>query len=293
MIRSDAISQVAEALAKAQAEFPKLPKDKVAKIESRTGSSYSYRYADLATILEAIRPPLAKHGLAVVQPVGSEQGLVRVTTLILHSSGEFLGCEVAIAYQGDIKALGSAITYARRYALTSMLGLAADEDDDAAAAERGGASRERPAAKPPAAPANPARPAPQQAAAPEPEAGDPKNAEKKAPGEVVAMIRAMQEQGLKDADKDLMLAICSSVVGREVTSRKELGPEEAVKIRKIVLAVTAAGVAHEIRHFGDFWTAYIGGALKEGLSILEPADIPKLVADYAALRKAAEGRPAA
>lgn len=273
MIRSESITQIAEALAKAQAEFPKLPKDKVAKIDTKAGGQYSYRYADLASILEAIREPMAKHKLAIVQPVESGQGSVRVTTVILHGSGEYLGCEVTIAYQGDVKALGSAITYARRYGLTSMLGLAADEDDDATAAAKSQPAREsRKSAPAPRAPA-------QEAEQPAPEAEEGSQGGEKR-GEVVAVIRAQEEQGLREPDRDLALAVCSSIIGRDIHSRKELSFDEARHVLKVLRAVTAAGSRRKITHFADFWRAYIGGALKEGLSILEPNDIPKLIEDY-------------
>lgn len=281
MIHSESITQIAEALAKAQAEFPKLPKDKVAKIDTKAGGQYSYRYADLASILEAIREPMAKHKLAIVQPVESGQGSVKVTTVILHGSGEYLGCEVTIPYQGDVKALGSAITYARRYGLTSMLGLAADEDDDATAAAKSQPAREsrKSAPAPSRAPAQEAKPAAKQAEQPAPEAEESgAGAEKR--GEVVAVIRAQEEQGLREADRELALAVCSSIIGRDIRSRKELSFDEARHVLKVLRAVTAAGSRRKITHFADFWRAYIGGALKEGLSILEPNDISKLIEDY-------------
>ena len=89
------------------------------------------------------------------------------------------------------------------------------------------------------------------------------------------MIRAMQEQGLGERDRELMLAICSNILGREITSRKDLTPEEAIRIRKIVLAVSAAAVPIANFNFREFWEAYVSGVLDGDLS-----DVPALVADY-------------
>jgi len=122
----------AEAFTTAQAAFPPIAKTKTVD----TGS-YTYKYADLPSILEAVSPHLEANGLSVGQSVVSEEGRVGVETRIYHTSGhvETFG-PVFLTSGSDARAAGSAITYARRYSLCAALGIAADEDDDGAAASR-------------------------------------------------------------------------------------------------------------------------------------------------------------
>lgn len=129
-------AQLIAALARAQGSFPRIAKDKDAKIQTRSGASYQYAYADLATILQAIRKPLADQELAIWQRVGRRGGEVEVVTVLGHSSGETLQSELSMPSDDrDPRAIASTITYARRYGLIGLLGIApADEDDDAAAA---------------------------------------------------------------------------------------------------------------------------------------------------------------
>lgn len=95
---------------------------------------FAYAYADLGAVLDVVRPVLARHGLAVLQDVRTADGMVQVFTIIQHTSGEqiMFGPLAGRVDTGGWQALGSAITYARRYALMAALGLAAEgEDDDA------------------------------------------------------------------------------------------------------------------------------------------------------------------
>jgi hypothetical protein len=129
------IALLVTALAKAQAEFPPVEKDKTARITSQKGN-YAYAYADLATILAVVRPVMAKHGIALIQPVSIQSGAVAVRTILAHSSGEWMAADLVFrAGDGDPRSVASVITYGRRYGLITMIGVAAtDEDDDAAAA---------------------------------------------------------------------------------------------------------------------------------------------------------------
>lgn len=113
----------------AQAELTNPHKDKTANIKA----GFSYTYADLATILDHVRPVLARHGLAVSQNVTeADGGRLAVSTTLVHDSGEVLTFGPLVGDSGrDWQGLGSAITYARRYALCAALGIAADDDDDA------------------------------------------------------------------------------------------------------------------------------------------------------------------
>jgi hypothetical protein len=123
--RSEQINEVAAALAKAQGEIRPAIKDS-------NNPHFKSRYADLASVWDACRDALSKHGLSVSQvPEVRESGHV-LTTLLLHASGQWLSGELAIqADRAGLQALGSAITYARRYSLAAMVGVAPDDDDDA------------------------------------------------------------------------------------------------------------------------------------------------------------------
>lgn len=127
MQMSQSVGEIATALVAAQQELPQIVKDKVARAEK-----FSYSYASLDTIMPAALRVLSKHGLAVVQPVGNGAGeATTVTTMLLHTSGEWIAdTQPLILARNDSQGQGSAITYARRYGLMSMIGMVADEDDD-------------------------------------------------------------------------------------------------------------------------------------------------------------------
>jgi hypothetical protein len=106
---------------------------------------FKSKYADLASVWEAIRKPLSSNGLALVQFPRSNDAGVEVETLLIHSSGEWVAETLHLPVsKHDAQGVGSAITYARRYGLQSVAGVAPDDDDGNAAA----ASPARQAAKP-------------------------------------------------------------------------------------------------------------------------------------------------
>lgn len=168
MNRSETVGNLAAALAKAQGAMHGAAKD------SRN-PHFNSKYADLASIVDACREQLAKNEIAVTQlPSTPEAGLVRMTTLLLHSSGEWLESDPLTVQAKDAgpQAVGSCLTYLRRYQLAAMVGIA-PEDDDAEAAEGRTVSAQqaaRPAAPraplpnanrlPPVRPNGPARPEP-------------------------------------------------------------------------------------------------------------------------------------
>lgn len=125
MNKSESIAALAAALAKAQAET------KVA-IKGNINPHFKSRYADLGAVIDACREAMSKNGIAWSQvPSVRDGGIVVLTTIIMHSSGEWLSGEYPIQpTKNDPQGMGSALTYARRYSLSSMLGIAADEDDD-------------------------------------------------------------------------------------------------------------------------------------------------------------------
>lgn len=127
-----------KAIAAVQRELPQLGKTETGSIKGKnkeTGEyySYEYKYADLSSISAAIMPLLGKNGLAFVSfPTVVDRNLV-LRYHLLHESGEQLTGEYPIS-GGTAQQLGSAITYARRYCLCAVTGIAPDKDDDAAAA---------------------------------------------------------------------------------------------------------------------------------------------------------------
>lgn len=110
---------------------------------------FKSKYVELDDLLQATRPVLAKHGLSVLQEPTSQDGqTVSIKTIILHLSGEWIEFEPLTlkAVKSDPQGIGSAITYGRRYSLSSILGVAWDADDDGNGAS--GKDKGKPAQKP-------------------------------------------------------------------------------------------------------------------------------------------------
>lgn len=125
--------ELAAALAAFQADMPKVHKGKTARVPTKGGGSYSYDYADLADVTAVAMPKLAEHGLSFVScPRQTERGYELVGTLV-HKSGEHLTGALPLT-GGTEQALGSSLTYLRRYLLGSMTGIVTDDDEDGAAA---------------------------------------------------------------------------------------------------------------------------------------------------------------
>jgi len=130
MQRSEQINELTAALAKAQAAIEGAVKDK-------KNDHFKASYADLGAVWDAIREPLTKHGLSVVQfPRACEMG-IEVETTLLHTSGQYMSDTLAMPVgRRDAHGFGSAITYARRYALMAVAGIAPVDDDGNAATAR-------------------------------------------------------------------------------------------------------------------------------------------------------------
>jgi len=128
-LQSEAINELAGALAKAQGEF-------TAAKKSADNPFFKSRYADLAEVVAACRAPLAKHGLCVIQQVTRDAaGGVVLRSTLAHSSGQWIASEYSvIPVKADPQGWGSAITYARRYSLAALVGVVTDDDDDGNAA---------------------------------------------------------------------------------------------------------------------------------------------------------------
>jgi hypothetical protein len=139
-LRSPEIDKLVEALAKAQTSIKAPNKGRTASIEGK--ASYSYSYADLADVIACYREPLAKEGLAVAQTFRPQDGHLILLTTLMHLSGQWVGSEFPIKVSDRPQETGSAITYARRYCASAIIGIAAEDDDDGQAAQN--ASRQEP-----------------------------------------------------------------------------------------------------------------------------------------------------
>ena len=122
-------SSIAAALAAAQSEMGRAIKDS-------NNPHFRSKYADLGNVMDACLPALNKHGISVIQPAGEDEHGRFVATVLLHTTGEKLECKVPLIVQkNDMQGYGSAVTYARRYGLMCMAGIAPDDDDGNAAAK--------------------------------------------------------------------------------------------------------------------------------------------------------------
>ena len=129
LLQSQTIGKLAAALSKAQDTMEAPGKGREAKIESQKGR-YSYKYADLADIIDCYRKPLSSNGLALTQPIVLRGSQMVLLTVLVHESGEWIASEYPLRMYERPQEQGSAITYARRYAVSSLLGIAAEDDDD-------------------------------------------------------------------------------------------------------------------------------------------------------------------
>lgn len=141
-------SSLAAALVALQADLPRIHKDRTAEVEGETKAGrpfkYKYSFADLTDVTEALMPLLSKHGLAFAAfPTLAADGKFVLRYHLLHESGDRETGEYPLPTGGTPQALGSAITYGRRYCLCSVTGVAPDDDDDAAAASSAQASEDQ------------------------------------------------------------------------------------------------------------------------------------------------------
>ena len=135
---SESIGAIAAALAKAQAELTNPEKSLIATIRAShpRENDQTFRYAALSSGLDIVRKALGGHEIATVQTtaIDNEAGLIRLTTTLAHSSGEWLSSEwpvCAITETAAPRRMGAALTYARRYALFTLVGIAGEDDLDA------------------------------------------------------------------------------------------------------------------------------------------------------------------
>lgn len=130
--KSEQINEIAGALSKFQAECPHIDLDREVKVRMKTGGEYKFSYATIGNIKKTITPLLAKNGLSYSQPTCADG---TVTTILMHSSGQYICSSLLIKGENNAQGIGSAITYAKRYSLAAILGIVTDDDDDGNMAE--------------------------------------------------------------------------------------------------------------------------------------------------------------
>lgn len=140
--RSATITKLAPAVSKFQGALEPVKKEVANPFLNK-------KYADLSAVWEAIREPLAANELSILQEPQSADGKISLTTTLMHSSGEYVRSTLTFPVtKQDPQGYGSAITYARRYALQSVTGIAPEDDDGIAAAQGNGEQKRQPAAQP-------------------------------------------------------------------------------------------------------------------------------------------------
>ena len=132
MVMSMSIANIAPALLKAQSKMGNATKD-------AKNPFFKSKYADLNSVREACTPELNAEGITVLQPMIQKDGKSFVRTLLLHTTGEYIGSdtEIITAKANDPQAAGSAISYARRYGLQALVSLGSEDDDSEQAMNRG------------------------------------------------------------------------------------------------------------------------------------------------------------
>lgn len=127
MNKSETIEKIAPALHKAQGQIK-------AALKDSTNPHFRSKYADLSSVIEAVKPALQANGITFLQGVHDAVDGVAVETMLLHTSGEWISSVMRIpAVKQDAQGYGSAITYGRRYGLQAMCGVPAEDDDGNAA----------------------------------------------------------------------------------------------------------------------------------------------------------------
>lgn len=124
MNHSENINELAIALSKAQAAMQPIYKDKKVAFKD-----VKYTYADLPSVLDACRKPLSDNGLAIVQTMEPNGTLWVLSTMLIHSSGQWMKSMLPINVNAASSALGSSISYMRRYALCAMISISPEDDD--------------------------------------------------------------------------------------------------------------------------------------------------------------------
>ena len=210
MDRSETLTELAPAFARAQATMETAKKDAV-------NPFYKSNYADLGEVWRVVRTAFGPEGLSVIQlPETAEDGTVTLTTTLMHKSGEWLSGTMPVRLaKDDPQGVGSGITYARRYALAGLCGVVAEPDDDGEAAMGRGTGQAKAQAAPSAKPTPLPRPT------------------KPPVDEITASIIKLQAELAKrhgitaDALKEITKALRESITGGRASKLADLTGEEA------------------------------------------------------------------
>lgn len=210
---TDPTSGIAAALADLQTQLPRIAKDQTAKVPTKTGPGYSYKYADLAQVSHEVLPLLGKLGMSFTSRPTIEDGKFVLAYELLHISGESRVGSYPLPDRGTPQEIGGAITYARRYCLCAVTGVAPDDDDqDAVLAERAAGRREQRATR---------QQRPAAAQDQDVPAGITGDQQRK-------MQTLFREVGLSERDDKLRYA--TEVIGRPLASATELTRDEASRV---------------------------------------------------------------
>lgn len=202
------IAELATALCAAQAEMRPAPKDSV-------NPHFKSRYADLASLWDTIREPLTKNGLSVVQTFNPDHndGELMLTTILMHKSGQSIQSTMRMPLpKRDPQGLGSATSYARRYALSAMVGATSDDDDDGNAAMPSNGNGRKPAPAPAPKPSAPTE-------------------EQQKTAIVTEIWQLCQQQGM---DKEAMLDTMGLHLSRDITGSADLSLADAKSFLEVV-----------------------------------------------------------
>lgn len=233
------IANLAAALAKVQAELPKLDRDRTVTVVKKDGDTYTYSYVTLARLNEAILPLLSRHGLAFAAfPSAGADGKMCVRYHLVHESGEMLSGEMPISGEGGIQMIGGRITYARRYCLAAVTGVAADEDDESRLADEGAPRTAQRAAQRPRAAAVRGDSTTVQRAAQRPRGGPPLPGEDQDPDGPVGADQHRRMRGLwadlgygADEHRLTRLGITANILGLpELNSSADLTRAQADRV---------------------------------------------------------------
>jgi hypothetical protein len=215
------VSEINKALSELQQNLPQITKDLVGKVKTER-AQYSYSYADLAQISRELLPLLGKHGLSFTARTAVAEGRFMVVYELRHVSGETIPGQWPLPERASPQEIGSAITYARRYGLCAVTGLAPDDEDhDAIVAEKAEQRRRRESRQP------------KEASAPK---SRPMNADQQ------KRMQTLFEQLGKDT-REARLAYAKKVLKRELRSATEMSHEEAEKVLAAAFAELPQKVA--------------------------------------------------
>lgn len=245
---SDDTAQLAAALAKVQGELPKLERDRTVEVQQKNGGVYSYSYVTLANLSDAILPLLAKHGLSfAAMPGAGTDGKMALRYHLLHDSGEALSGEFPISGEGGIQMVGGRITYARRYCLAALVGVAADEDDESRLGDDSSRGTAQRAAARPAKSAGRTAQRGRAGAPPLPSDGPAPYT----PAQRAKIMAGFAQVGIEDRGE--RLDICSRIVGHELGSANDLTLDEAKRV--IDTLETAAKADNPALHLAELTAA--------------------------------------